>query len=382
MLDPERSTSSEPTGSTDPATAGPESAPESEPSTDPGAELGAEQSGPLALGSAEVTAAASSIYVPTSVSSSRAATGPTPVKLAAWSFWTRRVTWANPLASNSAAVVSNLRSQITPYYGGVAAFNVEHYNASFYMVPAGQPRLDITFHDCQGKGSAPTGVYDGAKHFKQVPVPTGAVPANGDDSAMTIYSPSTDQVWEFWKMRKNSLGKWEACWGGRLDQASTKVGYFPYPFGTTATGLVMAAGMVSLADVRKGSIDHAMYLMVRNARVEPHYSYPALRGDGDSWDTNAPMEGQRFRLDPNLDLSKYNLTPVGRMVAVAAQKYGFIVGDKGGAVGIIAESGALETRLTGKDPWDSLLTTPTYEVLRNFPWDKVQALPKDYSKPS
>ena len=34
------------------------------------------------------------------------------------------------------------------------------------------------------------------------------------------------------------------------------------------------------------------------------------------------------------------------------------------------------------DGVESLLAGPDYETMRNFPWDQLQALPKDWGKPS
>jgi 7-keto-8-aminopelargonate synthetase-like enzyme len=76
------------------------------------------------------------------------------------------------------------------------------------------------------------------------------------------------------------------------------------------------------------------------------------------------------------------LTPVAKMVAKAAQKYGFIVTDKAGAVSVIAESGAGVQAKTGVNPWNAIMgSTPSYLMMRNFPWDKLQALPRNYGKP-
>ncbi len=77
-----------------------------------------------------------------------------------------------------------------------------------------------------------------------------------------------------------------------------------------------------------------------------------------------------------------NLTPIGKMVAKAAQKYGFIVTDKSGAVALTAESGTPTKNATGIDPWPKLMGgKQPYEVMRNFPWERLQALPMNYGKP-
>jgi hypothetical protein len=70
------------------------------------------------------------------------------------------------------------------------------------------------------------------------------------------------------------------------------------------------------------------------------------------------------------------------MIARAAQQYGFIVVDKAGAVAVIAESGAPEQAATGQDPWAPLMGgTPDYQVMTDFPWESLQALPMDYGRP-
>ena len=69
-----------------------------------------------------------------------------------------------------------------------------------------------------------------------------------------------------------------------------------------------------------------------------------------------------------------------RMIAEAAQTYGFIVSDTSGAVAVITESGAREAAVTGVDPWKELLGMPSYDVLKGFPWDRVQVVERDYGQ--
>lgn len=315
-------------------------------------------------------------------STTQRALGTAPVPFGPTSAFRTRVDRA-PLDPNSAAIVAHLNRQVVNNWNGVAAFNAYYYNASFYRVPAGQPRIDVGYHNCQKKKSFPRGLHDGSSHFKSVPVPPHAVPAKASDSSMTIYDPATDQLWEFWKMRKNAKsGRWEACWGGRIDNVSKSEGIFERPYGAIATGMAMAGGMISVDEVRRGRIDHTMYLAVIHSQRYPRVSWPANRGDGNSSSPNAVKQGQRLRLDPNLDLSKYKLSPVGLMVAKAAQTYGFVVSDTSGAVAVITESGQREQAITGVDPWKKILNQSSYDVLRNFPWDKLQAIAVDYGKPS
>lgn len=304
------------------------------------------------------------------------------VDLAPTSFWTQPVGNA-PLADSSAAIASYVDGRVKNNWGGVAAFNAYSYNLGFYRVDASTPRVDVKWVDCMRLGFTPRGVYTNAAHFKSVPVPRDAIAASGTDGAMAIYDRRADKVWEFWKMSRDATtGGWQACWGGRLDNASTQIGQFPATFGVSASGLVMSGGVISMSEVRRGSIDHAMYLGVIAPRHFSTYSWPANRSDGYSTDPNAPMEGQRLRLDPSLNLNAYNLSPLGRMVAKAAQTYGFIVSDKSGAVGVATESGKAVELATGVNPWNALMNSPSYAVMKNFPWEKLQAMPKDWGKPA
>lgn len=304
---------------------------------------------------------------------------PRMVRLAPTSFYYQKVTNA-PLARNSAAASANLAKQVATW--GSAAFNSHQYNASYYRVGPNQRKVRVAFNDCQRKRYTPPGLFTGRKQFLDVPVPPNAVPAAGTDAEMTIFDPAADKLWEFWQMRRNArTGQWSACWGGRLDNVSTSTGTFEAPYGVSASGLVMAAGMITQEEIRRGRIDHAMYLGIMAPARFDRISWPANRSDGNSADPDALMIGQRLRLDPSIDVSTLDLTPVGRTVAKAAQEYGFIVSDSAGAVGVVTEAGSPQVAAKRPNPWDRLLAGPSYGALEGFPWQHVQVIAKDYGKP-
>lgn len=286
-----------------------------------------------------------------------------------------------PVNEDSDAIVEHLAESVASRYDGIAAFNASEYNAAYYVVGPEVERADVSFDDCQDKGGTPSGLYDGASHFADVPIPDDAEPAEGRDGALVVYAPDTDQLWEFWRASETDDG-WSACWGGRIDDVSTNPGHFDGNFGTTATGLPHAAGMVSLADVRSGSIEHAVALLAAEPAKWDTYSWPAQRSDGWSDDSDAVPEGMRLRLDDDVDVASLGLHPLAEMVAFAAQDYGFIVVDQAGATGVYTESGAAEEAETGEDPWPPLLgDVPSYRVMEDFPWEDLEALPMDYGKP-
>lgn len=289
-----------------------------------------------------------------------------------------------PVDKDSTSMIKNLQGQITPHWGGVAAFNTHQYNPSYYVVDNSTPKQDVAFYDCQKKGAAPAGLLDGPAVFKQVPVPANAQPAAGTDKALSIFNRDTDQLWEFWVMERTNGAKpgWRACWGGRIDEVSTAPGYYDPPFGVAASGLAHVGYMVSLDEARKGKIEHAMGIGLIATRDPSEVWYPANRSDGNTSDPTAIPEGARLRLDPAVDVDKLQLSPIGKAVARAAQKYGFIVVDTSGAVALYAESGQKERAATGKDPWPQVLGgQPNYKTLEGFPWDKVQVVQREYGKP-
>jgi hypothetical protein len=322
------------------------------------------------------TGTATTATVPSGAEAGAPAAGP----FGPGSVW-RASIFAAPLATNSAVLVADLASQVATRYGGIAAFNVWQYNTSFYTAVASTPIADVGWDNCQGKTYVPVGLVGPGGQFSAVPIPANAIPAAGADAELTVYSPATDQLWEFWKASHRADG-WHACWGGRIDHVSTSPGFFTGGFGASASGLAVAGGMVSIADVRHGSIDHAMVLAVTDAAPWRIVSWPAQRSDGSASSLSLIAEGTRFRLDPSINVDALPMTPVAKMIAKAAQKYGFIVTDKAGAVSVVAESGAGIQAATGVNPWTAIMgSTPSYLMMRNFPWDKLQALPQNYGKP-
>jgi len=67
------------------------------------------------------------------------------------------------------------------------------------------------------------------------------------------------------------------------------------------------------------------------------FVWPANRTDGTSTSPTAIPEGTRFRLDPKLNVAALGLPPMGAAIALAAQRYGMIVRDRGGGVVLYAE---------------------------------------------
>lgn len=297
------------------------------------------------------------------------------------SFWNQQVVDA-PVSPDSPAIVEDLVRQVREENDGNASFNVWKYNATIVTVGADQKRVDVGFDDCQHKGHTPRGLLGPGGQFTGVPLPSDITTNGGTDSSLGLWSPETHELWEFWKLKRGATG-WTACWGGHIPDTRTSPGYFEGGFGTTATGLAGVAGAVHLQDVRAGSIDHALTIAVRDPAPWKRISWPAQRSDGSSKSDSPVREGQRFRLDPAVDVDSLHLDPLAAMIAKAAQRYGLVVSDRAGTVSIGGEGGREEEAVTGRNPWRDILgDRKSYALLKGFPWDRLQALPLDYGEPA
>lgn len=293
--------------------------------------------------------------------------------------FTQKVTNA-PLHGDSAAMMSGLEQQIDASGGGVV-INTAHFNSTLWVATPDTPRVRIAFDNCQKKPDIPAQLYDGAKFFVDVPMPERAAPAAGTDGALAVWSPSTDQLWEFWVAKKSPSG-WSACWGGRIDHLASSHGAFPPSFGASASGLATVGSMITVEEARRGRIEHAMNLGLKFIGDPNRIYYPATRSDGKDPAPAALPMGSRLRLDPSVDVDALKITPLAKAVARAAQTYGFIVTETSGAVGIGAESGLEEKSRTGTDPWPAILgLVPDYSQMDGFPWEHVRVLEADYGKP-
>lgn len=296
------------------------------------------------------------------------------------SFWYTPIPLNTALDSNSANYVKEFLRQKSLYYNNVE-INTYRYSSPVYIAASNTPLVNVAFNNCQNKTWVdPTFV----KMMTSVPVPTIAKQSSGGDSEMTIYQPSTDTLWEMWGTGQDSNGKWSACWGGQITQASKSAGLNIKNYGTTATGLPFLGGQITAEELARGEIKHAIGISMVDLEAWSIYSYPALRSDGYNPNkaANRIAEGRRFRLDPTINVDTLAMTKAGKIIAKAAQKYGFVVWDKAGAITIRAQNALSYKQLGKPDPYPALYEYKvTSAVLNGFPWDRLQFLPMDYGKP-
>ncbi|MEA2474181.1 MAG: hypothetical protein QOE06_2096, partial [Thermoleophilaceae bacterium] len=277
------------------------------------------------------------------------------------SFWNAPLAAGAPVDPSSSRLVDALSSEVD---GEIQArtgpwINTDSYSTPVYTVGSDVPKVHVTLDVWAPQLQSA---------FEEVPIPSGAQVAGGSDRHLTIYQPSTDTMWEMW-LASNQADGWHARWGGKMTNVSTNPGYFGNPYGATATSLPLLGGLMTIEELKKGEIDHALALAVPNTQVGAT-TWPAQREDGKVDGPQAIPEGTRFRIDPSVDLTKLGLTRTGLVIARAAQRYGIVVRDTSGCVTFYAEDPVASWNIY---PWLFNWQYPS-DVLSEFPWKSLQVV--------
>jgi hypothetical protein len=254
--------------------------------------------------------------------------------------------------------------------------NTSDYSVPIVRVPADQPKVRVQL---ASKWSAPA--LQAA--WEEVPIPPTAKPSHGTDATLVVWQPSTEKLWEFWRASRTESG-WQAAWGGAIQNVSENRGAYdseawsgakPW-WGSSASSLSIAGGLITLEDLERGSIDHALSIAIPNVRAGV-YSSPAQRTDGKSTSALSLPEGAHLRLDPALDLDKLKLPPLTLTIARAAQRYGIFVRDRAKVTHFFAEdpSSLATNPYLGKSGYFEGQTPG--KLLASFPWSDLQLLRMD-----
>jgi hypothetical protein len=292
------------------------------------------------------------------------------------SFWNTRLEAGQPLDPSSEKLAAAFAAEVEAkaQKGERPWINTTDYSVPVYKVPADQPTVRVRL-DSPYRAPALQAAW------RRVPLPPGAQPSEGTDGNLVVYQPSTDELWEFWRFSDEG-GAPQAAWGGAIRDVSRSSGaYGPkaWPgakpwWGSSASSLSIAGGLITFADLQAGHINHALALAVPRLR-RGVFASPARRTDGTSTSATTLPEGAHLRLDPNLDLTTLGLSPLGLMIARAAKHYGIFVRDRAGVAHFFAQDPAslrgnpylgADGYFEGSTPGD---------LLANFPWDHLQVLP-------
>jgi len=290
------------------------------------------------------------------------------------SFWNEPVPADAPLDPSSSALVTALNEdELTEESTKDGpTINTTSWSVPIYTVPAGQPTVHVALVNSVSSALQAA--------WASVPLPSDAQPANGSDKHLVVWQPSTDRMWEFWRLEKVD-GAWQASWGGAMQNVSANRGVYgpeawsgaATSWGASASSLPLAGGLITLEDLERGEINHALALAVPNTRYGA-YASPARRTDGGSTQPTSLPEGAHLRLNPTLDLASLQLPHLTLMIAEAAQRYGIFVRDTASDLAFYAE----DPIPTGTEPYGGMHgyfedESPS-RLLASFPWSELQLL--------
>jgi hypothetical protein len=255
--------------------------------------------------------------------------------------------------------------------------------AHLYVVGPNQPTVPVELADTTGPVRSALQAA-----FMAVPIPPGAQPESDSDEELSVWQPSTDKLWEFFHMQLLSDG-WHATWGGAMNNVAQSPGYYnpnSWPgasngWGATASSLPEAAGVITMADIQQGQIDHALAVNLPYP-CQTIYSWPAQRTDGAGTASNCIPEGAHLRLNPTLNIPALHLPKFVQMMAQAAQTYGIIVRDQTKwSIGFWIQTPASAGT---SDPFYNSSGDPTTsgpfggmwpnQLMSYFPWSSLQVL--------
>jgi hypothetical protein len=330
-----------------------------------------------------------------------------------WPYWD--ISSPNvPLHTNSANYTTEFIAQMNNFYGHVG-INYAQYTAPIYVVGDDVEEQYVAHRNTSG-----TYAYlpkpDMQAALVAVPIPDYAQRSVGTDRQMLIYRPSTNECWELFNLKDQTADpaelteppydlpildpdgnvvKWVARWGGHFENMNTSIPQWPKPpgHGQMASGIPVLAGIplvheiqTALATPGYGSLPHSIKFALGPWCAHwSLFSWPANRSDGSrpATEPNRIRYGQRFRLDPTLDLDDYpNLHPLAKVIFRTLQKHGGHTADRGGLITMAFENRQRWTAMGEPDPYLPIFNgTPSYDVMDGFPWTSLQWLPFDFGKP-
>ncbi len=290
------------------------------------------------------------------------------------SVWNRPLPAGAPTDPQSGALVSALAAQVSSeeqQHDGPWIATI-HSGVPIVTVAGGQRTVPVQLEHARDPALS--------EAWRSVPLPANAAPAHGTDGYLVLYQPSTNRMWEFWRLR-HEAGSWRASWGGAIKDVSSNPGVYspaawpgakPY-WGVTATSLALAGGTMTISELERGQIDHALALSLPTVRAGV-FASPAERTDGSDRSSTALPEGARLRLDPRLNVNSIPMPRLTRMIAEAAQRYGIIVRDYAGIVSFAAQDPEPGTPNPYGGPHGLYAGMYPSQLLASFPWRHLEVV--------
>ena len=222
-----------------------------------------------------------------------------------------------PVHPRSAAWLAHMSPtrRLHPDFGPSYGAQPVPYGIPLPLVGAGHPKVAVSF--------------DYADESDPVRYPLGADTrieggsnADGDRHAVVV-DTSTCRLYETWSTRSRS-GRWTAGSGATWSLTSNRL----RPQGWTsadAAGLPILPGLLRYAEVRSGTVDHA--IRFTTDVTDRRHVWPARHDAGSVSDPAYPPMGARFRLKASFATGRYRADT--RAVLRAMKRYGLVLADNG-----------------------------------------------------
>jgi hypothetical protein len=233
-----------------------------------------------------------------------------------------------PLHPNSRNIVATIGTEKPLRYND---------DMSYIIVPPNQPKIDVklvAYPAESDKGPYPVPPNTPIEHW-----PAGFARRSGSkltlddvqrdklnensDRHALVLDPTNRMLYEFYQMKKTDSG-WQAACAAIFDLKSNKL----RPDGWTssdAAGLPVFPATVRYDELKRGIVEHALRVTVRNTRRS--YVYPATHFASSKTDENLPRMGERLRLRRDFDVSGFS--PEVQAILKGLKKYGMFVADNG-----------------------------------------------------
>lgn len=264
------------------------------------------------------------------------------------SFWNTPIPPNAPIDGESDRLIAMLETEPTKHN---FVINIDKWTIPVYEVSDTTPRYKVlpsALTEGQKKGWKTERTHFGhgvSFAAEAVPIPYSASPDKEQDHHMALVDYKNRIAWDMWGLTKRPDGSWISNTGMKysIDGDGTFVNdaiqpndgesvHFHGP--SRAAGVPAIAGLIMYNEVMAGEIKHKLAACTRFSAYKK-FTYPAIWTDG--FARNGLPEGSVLQLDPDLDLSKFNLLPGELVVAKAAQKYGIVIVDVGGGQALYAE---------------------------------------------
>lgn len=230
--------------------------------------------------------------------------------------WNARVdnTTAYPVHPNSATYIASIGSS-THLHADWGDWSVDHYGIPWQTVPGTQPFVSMVFADASESDPGP------------YPFPPTALieggAGSGGDMHVLVLDTGKCTLYETYDSTYVNPG-W-SCGSGAVFNLSSDALRQDGWTSADAAGLPILPGLVRLAEVQAGVIQHALRFTVNSS--QQGYIHPATHAAGTA-DASLPPMGLRLRLKASFDLSPFSGPAL--VILTAMQQYGLILADNGG----------------------------------------------------